>query len=515
MVHLDPLATPPDTFATIQNYAQHRSALLWYVDLAAQTGLRLSAQMTGVYAEACVRQGDAADFAAFMPGGPHHLGTHLHANVKGAGPYTWRLLPQWAYSDPDSVWRVMADNIPWVNRVFTDNGFSSHDNWFFHGTHASYPGMENDLWCLADPGPLPYDNCFTMAGGRRGGHYVYRGGFARDPAQTADTSYVKLPEVGGIIGFDQVHGPEGMVYGTVPYQKRDFLRAYLEWREAVRRGERSAVRFFNWMIHPYQLLPGVVGTDGRSPRVSIEELVNWLAANFIERTDESGLVTARFASAGQIREAYEAWRAAYPAEAAALQATLRAGERPLHLPAIFDRLQTAYYLDRLASEDPELVLHRLTDRVSGAALYLAWSRAGARPLEPTLTGTFLVLHGDGTQEVRHSAGITIGEEPVLLEALGAAAIADVPPAGRAWLEPVRPNPATDRARVRFTLPRSGAVSLALFDATGREVAVLASGLHDPGSHEVEIDDARLASGIYWCRLRTAGTTVGRKLLLIR
>jgi hypothetical protein len=98
-----------------------------------------------------------------------------------------------------------------------------------------------------------------MAGGSRGWHFPYRGGFALGPGQTTDTSYVKLPEVGGIIGFDQVHGPEGMVYGTVPYQKRDFLRVYLEWREDARGGERRALRHFNWMIHPYQLTPAVLG----------------------------------------------------------------------------------------------------------------------------------------------------------------------------------------------------------------------------------------------------------------
>lgn len=515
MVHIDPIASPPDSAIAIQSYLQHRAALAWYVDLAAQTGLRLSAQMTGVYAEACVRQDDAADFTAFMPGGPHHLATHLHANVKGPGPYSWRTLPQFAYALPDSVRRVMADNIPWVNRLFVMNGHTSADNWFFHGTHASYPGMEEDLWCLTDPGSLPYDNCYTMAAALRGGHYVYRGGFALEPSQTADTSYVKLPEVGGIIGFDQVHGPEGMVYGTVPYQKRDFLRVYMEWRESVRRGEPRAVRYFNWMIHPYQLLPGTIGTDGRPPRLSIVELVDWLRANFIEHADESGQVMARFANAAEIRAAYESWRGTHPDAAAALQATLAAGDRPLHLPAIFDRLDTAFYVERTASADPDLVLHRLTDRVSGGALYAAWSRAGWRPLEPALSGTFRVLHGDGTEIVLGSASIMIGEEPVLLERTAATAVAGSDAPGLVSLLAVAPNPASNAVVARFVLARPEAVALGLVDVHGRLVAALPAAAYAAGAHQVAVETAGLPAGVYWLRLTTQNSVVSHKFLIER
>jgi hypothetical protein len=47
MVHIDPLPTNvSDSMIVKQAYNSHRSALLWYVNYANQTGLRLSAQMT-------------------------------------------------------------------------------------------------------------------------------------------------------------------------------------------------------------------------------------------------------------------------------------------------------------------------------------------------------------------------------------------------------------------------------------------------------------------------------------
>jgi len=398
----------------------------------------------------------------------------------------------------------------------TDLGYPDlGDNWFLHGTHASYPGMENDLWCQPQPSPLPYPNCYSMAPAARGGFWVYRAGFALEPRQTPDTSYVKLPEVGGIIGFDALHGPEGMVWGTVPYQKRDFMQVYIEWREGVRRGESSAVRYFNWMIHPYQLVSGTRGTDGQYVRASIEELVDWLNATFIARADESGRTMAEFANAGEIRAAYEAWRTARPAEAAALQATLAAGQRPLYLPAIHDRLDTTWYSTVIPGPDPDLVLHRFLDRDTRGPVYVAWSRAGTRPLEPALAGTFEVLHGDGTTEVLSSADIAVGPEPVILESAGATGLAMDSPGAGTRLAGVLPNPVRGGARVTFTLARPSPVSLQLHDVAGRRVATLVSGSRAAGRHEAPLDATGLVPGVYFVRLEAGSTVQSRKVLVVK
>lgn len=420
MVHLDPLPTVPDVSAILAAYGQHRDGWLWYLDLAGRTGLRLSGQMTGVYAEACLRQGHASDFASCMPGGPHHLGTHLHANVKGAGPYVWETVPPHLYQDPPTVARILAHNIPWINSIFEANGYPPAANWFFHASQAHYPGMAEDLF--GAPG-LPYDNLFVMAAALRGRLVLYRGGFLIEPHQdAADVSFIKMPEVGGIIGEDRPHGPEGMVYGSVPYQRRDFLRVYIEWREMVRRGDVGPVRHFNWMTHPYQLTRNYRASDGRSPRESIAELVSWLRENFIDRADDTGRVTARFANASEFREDFEAWERLCPAEAAALQGALMRNEPPRYLPAILDRLETTFHRDSSTLFNGALFIHRFEDRETGAALYLLWTaegRAGAFDGLLGLTGRrFRVYRGDGTQNTLAAWQVSVGAEPVLLEDLG-------------------------------------------------------------------------------------------------
>lgn len=420
MVHVDPLPTVPNITAILGAYAQHRDGWLWYLDLAKRTGLRLSAQMTGVYAEACLRQGNASDFASCMPGGPHHLGTHLHANIKGPAPYVWETVPPYLHHDPATVAQILAENIPWINAIFDANGFSSVDNWFFHGSFATYPGMDRELFGVSG---LPYTNRYLMAGALRGRLYLYRGGFLTEPHQEGtDVSFIKMPEVGGIIGEDRPHGPEGIVYGSVPYQRRDFLRAYIEWREMVRRGDHGPVRHFTWMIHPYQLVQGYVGSDGRSPRVSIEELVNWLRGHFIEKRDDTGQIVARFANVREIRDAFETWERVYPAEAAKLQETMKQNNPPRYSPGILDRMETTFHLDSFHLANGALAVHRLGDRETGATLYLIWACEGREVSLHRLRGffkkRFLVYRGDGTTEELDSREIQVGDEPVLLEDLG-------------------------------------------------------------------------------------------------
>jgi len=59
------------------------------------------------------------------------------------------------------------------------------------------------------------------------------------------------------------------------------------------------------------------------------------------------------------------------------------------------------------------------------------------------------------------------------------------------------------------------VRLALFDITGREVAILLDGLREAGRHEVAFSGHRLASGVYFARLETAAQSATQKLVLIR
>lgn len=78
-----------------------------------------------------------------------------------------------------------------------------------------------------------------------------------------------------------------------------------------------------------------------------------------------------------------------------------------------------------------------------------------------------------------------------------------------------PNPARDRALVGFTLPSAERVRLTVFDALGREVAVLVDRGLAAGAHEAEVDTAALPPGVYVARLRAGVHVVTRRITVVR
>lgn len=87
--------------------------------------------------------------------------------------------------------------------------------------------------------------------------------------------------------------------------------------------------------------------------------------------------------------------------------------------------------------------------------------------------------------------------------------------GLGW---ARPNPFASATILPYDLSAPTNVSAAIYDVTGRQVRVLASGRLRAGSHEFRWDGRdgagrRLASGTYFVRVRTADGVVARKVLL--
>ena len=83
------------------------------------------------------------------------------------------------------------------------------------------------------------------------------------------------------------------------------------------------------------------------------------------------------------------------------------------------------------------------------------------------------------------------------------------------LERNYPNPFNPSTTIRFELPRSSEVRMGVFDMLGREVSVLVNERKDAGVHEVKFDGSRLASGVYFYRLRAGDFVQTRKLILVR
>jgi hypothetical protein len=83
-----------------------------------------------------------------------------------------------------------------------------------------------------------------------------------------------------------------------------------------------------------------------------------------------------------------------------------------------------------------------------------------------------------------------------------------------------PNPTTGRSTVRFGVPRSGEVTLQVFDAGGRLVRTLWQGHLARGWRQAEWDGCGLrgpaAAGVYWLRLTgCGGVAQARRIVIVR
>ena len=87
------------------------------------------------------------------------------------------------------------------------------------------------------------------------------------------------------------------------------------------------------------------------------------------------------------------------------------------------------------------------------------------------------------------------------------------------LSPVAPNPLRDGATFRYAIPRDASPSLAILDASGRRVRVLARGPRPAGAYTLHWDgrDAaghQIPAGIYFLRLDAAGRSLTSRFAVI-
>ena len=74
------------------------------------------------------------------------------------------------------------------------------------------------------------------------------------------------------------------------------------------------------------------------------------------------------------------------------------------------------------------------------------------------------------------------------------------------------NPMTT---VRFSLPKSSDVSLAVYDLYGRRVSTLVERMLEPGEHIVRFHAGALPAGVYTYSLETAGTRLSRMMTVMK
>jgi hypothetical protein len=103
---------------------------------------------------------------------------------------------------------------------------------------------------------------------------------------------------------------------------------------------------------------------------------------------------------------------------------------------------------------------------------------------------------------------------------GISAVDDVVPARALGLAQNAPNPFNPRTKISFVLPAAGDATLCVYDVDGRLVRTLLSGHQEAGERTVTWDGdddrgGRVASGLYFCLLRSGDHSLVRKMTLLK
>ncbi|MBI5548859.1 MAG: hypothetical protein HY901_33670 [Deltaproteobacteria bacterium] len=402
--HIDPVDLPSD-------YEGHRDAVLWLTALAREKGFAISAGMTGLYAEHCVKKGHLEDFREFMPGGPHLLGVHLHSHYKSE-----------ADRDRDFAWTLDETHSPalapsvfgyqnaLVNQVFAGLGASSRDCTYFNGTHTPSPDMVAALGAKANENS--YDNVFEVIGGRRGLYHPYPSADVATLREDPSSPFVAVGDVAGLLGVDANHGPEGMLYGTLPFAQRDFVLEYLEWLVAQRRGDSPRPWVYGFGIHPYELVRGRKGSDGVDRRVTVERMYDWLNEHFVGQV-------ASYATHAEISDELHAWESAYPGQRVYPSADVRGPiQMQLATQRIHEALRGGTFSLRAQHRTDQYLLYDFANQAGQRRLVLVSASPqqgiSAADLGAFVSGSLRVDMLDGSSVTVPVDAVPLAGEPVLL-----------------------------------------------------------------------------------------------------
>ena len=83
-----------------------------------------------------------------------------------------------------------------------------------------------------------------------------------------------------------------------------------------------------------------------------------------------------------------------------------------------------------------------------------------------------------------------------------------------------PNPFNGTTTIRYSIESKCAVDMRIYDTAGRLIKILEQRTLEPGRYEtiwrgVDNADRAVASGIYFCRIKTASFSQTRKIVYLR
>lgn len=83
------------------------------------------------------------------------------------------------------------------------------------------------------------------------------------------------------------------------------------------------------------------------------------------------------------------------------------------------------------------------------------------------------------------------------------------------LEQNYPNPFNPVTKISFDIPKTGLITLSIYDISGKEVKTLFNEVRAPGTYTVDFDGTEISSGMYFCKMESGSFVKTIKLILVK
>lgn len=372
---------------------------------------------------------------------------------------------------------------------------------------------------------------------------------ANDPAWTADGVGLALlgssqyrpvlvsdGEGGGLVAFTDTRGPAttagfgaAATFSTDVYASRIERHGYVgspgtEIASVADVGyDQGGLVRITWPASPLDL--------ANDPNVAAYDLERWNGGAWVrEQVVAADHVSAQYGA----NAAAPTGGPAPPELQAVFRVVARNASETVAWPSPAD---SGYALDNLAPERPNgasgeyvpggAALHWLPGAESDLAGYRVYRGIhsgfvpGPENFVTERSDTGYVDDYDGPGIYKISAFDVHGNESTMrtIEPTGTPTTGVAPSTGTAFAAPL-PNPATRGVRLAYSLAHAAPVRLAIVDAAGRTVRVLADGERAAGAHAVTWDlrdgsGARVAPGLYFAQFTADGMRAVRRIVALR
>ena len=78
-----------------------------------------------------------------------------------------------------------------------------------------------------------------------------------------------------------------------------------------------------------------------------------------------------------------------------------------------------------------------------------------------------------------------------------------------------PNPFNPSTMINYSMPKTGLVTIKVYNILGKEIATLVNGEKIAGNYSVQFSGSKLSSGVYFYRMQAGSFSQTKKLILLK